>query len=485
LIIQSAIVNDNNQHFFHCNVHPATQKELAMKRLLVLPLLLIFVLSCPLLSSAAPDRIHPYTQQLTDQWQAGLDKAEAASKPNGDMAVAKKSIESLEEFFKEKKQTLERHPDYKKYLLRQVLLRIKLAKITAISGLAQAEAGLKKGSAEFFTGKGGAYDEMAKADALVEAVASVTGKEQQAYADLLAYVNQVRGKIKEKADQIKVGGVGMVTDPGVKLHPHTKQTFETWLKNMEEDRAVFASNKSLDSKLKELEGGHRWYRSNLQELKKHPNYAKAAERMTELDVNLGELKCQKALDFARTGVKNENPNIFNDSAGTYQVLKEAEKILEDCSKDRGAADKLCSQLATSIADARTGVEKLKIEYKRTAAQKYRLPAEKYSGGDKAKLKKMVLDKWKELHPNDKVLGVRFHMADWQRKKESNFNNGTWYHYDNSVLAVLVVVKTSAELATVYPAYVNKNNQSGAMTIGADTKGGSYVQEDMLLKNVSF
>lgn len=456
-----------------------------MKRLLLLPILLTFLLCSPLPSPAAPERIHPYTQQMTDQWQANLDKAEAASKPNGDMAVAKKSLEALEEFFKEKKQTLERHPEYKKYLLRQIMLRMKLAKITAVSGLAQAEAGLKNGSADFFTAKGGAYDEMAKADALVEAVASVIGKDQQAYTDLLAYVNQVRDKVKEKADQIKVGGVGVVTDPGVKLHPHTKQTFETWLKNMEEDRAVASSNKSLDIKLKELEGGHQWYRTNRQELMKHPNYAKAAEQMTELNVKLGELKCQKALDFAQTGVKSENPNIFNDSSGTYQVMKEAEKILEECGKDKGSTDRLCSQLSKAISDARAGVEKLKFEYKRTAAQKYRLPGEKYSGGDKAKLKKMVLDKWKELHPNDKVLGVRFHMAEWQRKKESNFNNGTWYHYDNSVLAVLVVVKTSNELATVYPAYVNKNNQSGALTIGAETKGSGYVQDDMLLKNVSF
>jgi len=456
-----------------------------MKRLFLLSLLLISVLSSPLIVSAAPERIHPFTQQMTDQWLANLDKAEAASKPNSDMTVAKKSLEALEEFFKEKKQTLERHPDYKKHLVRQVKLRIKLAKITAISGLAQADAGVKKGAAEFFTAKNGAYDELAKADAWVEAVAGVIGKEQQAYTDLAAYVEQVRGKIKEKAAQIKVGGVAMVTDPGVKLHPHTKQTFEKWLKNMEEDRAVFASSKPLDTKLKELEGGHSWYRSNLQELKKHPNYAKAAEQMTELDVNLGELKCQKALDFAQTGVKTANPNMFNDSAGTYQQLKEAEKIRDECAKERSADDKLCTRLADAIADARAGVEKLKTEYRRTAAEKYRLPAEKYSGGDKAKLKKMVLDKWKETHPNDKVLGVRFHMADWQRKKESNYNNGTWYHYDNSVLAVLVAVKTSAELATVYPAYVNKNNQSGALTIGADTKGSAYVHNDMLLKNVSF
>jgi len=456
-----------------------------MKRLYLLAMLLIFIFNSPVSSFAASERIHPFTQQMIDQWQANLDKSEAASKPNGDIAVAKKTIESLEEFYKEKKQTLERHPDYKKYLQRQIILRIKLAKITAISALTQAEKGLQAGSADFFSAKGGAFDEMAKADALAEAVASVIGKEQQVYTDLTAYIEQVRGKVKEKADQIKVGGVGVVTDPGVKLHPHTKETFETWLKNMAEDRAVLEGNKPLETKLKELEGGRSWFRSNRQELKKHPNYARGAEQMAGLDMRLGELKCQKALELAQTGLKTENSNMFNDSSGTYQTLKEAEQILEEYSKEMGADNKLCVQLAKSITNARAGVEKIKSEYKRTAAQKYRLPAEKYSGGDKAKLKKMVLDKWKELHPNDKVLGVRFHMGEWQRKKESNFNNGTWYHYDNSVLAVLVVVKTSPELATVYPAYLNKNNQSSSMTVGAETKGSGYVQEEMLLKNVSF
>lgn len=455
-----------------------------MKRVLLLSLLLMSILASPL-SSLAAERIHPFTQQMTDQWLANLDKAEADSKPNADLTAAKKSLESLEQFFKEKKQTLERHPDYKKHLQRQVILRVKLAKVTAINALAIADAGVKKGSAEFFTGKGGAYEELAKADAWVEAVAAVIGKEQNGYTDLVAYVERVRGKVKEKAGQIKVGGVSIAARPGVKIDPYTQQNFEKWLKNMEDDRAIVAGSQSVDKKVSELEGGHRWFRSNQQLLKKHPSYAEAAEQMAELDVNLGELKCRKALEMLQTGVKTSNPNMFNDGAGTWQLFKEADQLLDECTKERSAGDKLCSRLAGTITESRAGAEKLKAEYKRTAAEKYRLPVEKYSGGDKSKLKKMVLDKWKELYPGDKVLGVRFHMANWERKKESNYNKGTWYDYDNSVLAVLVVVKTSNELATVYPAYVNKNNQNGAMTIGAETKGSGYVQNDMLLKNAAF
>ena len=39
-----------------------------MKRLLMLSLLLICLLSLPLSSSVAAERIHPFTQQMTDQW---------------------------------------------------------------------------------------------------------------------------------------------------------------------------------------------------------------------------------------------------------------------------------------------------------------------------------------------------------------------------------------------------------------------------------
>ncbi|HRE08615.1 MAG TPA: hypothetical protein PKX00_23545, partial [Opitutaceae bacterium] len=214
-----------------------------------------------------------------------------------------------------------------------------------------------------------------------------------------------------------------------------------------------------------------------------PGYAQAAGRMQAQQLMLGELKVQKAVAFAQQGLKELNPNMFSESSGTYQQLKEAEGLQQTCAKAEGSDAAACGRLAQSITDARATVLKLTNDYKKIAAEKYRLPPERYTGGDKSDLKKRVLATWKELYPDDKVLGVRFHREDWERKKESNFNNGTWYHYDNSVLVVFVVVKTSSELATVYPAYVNKNNQSNALKIGADTKGKAYIQDDMLLKNV--
>jgi len=454
----------------------------------VLSVLLLGVAATPVraqapAASADSAKIHPYTQQMTTEWLARLDKAEAVSKPGGSPEAAKPVMEELETFFAEKKQVLERHPDYKKPLLRQLLLRIKLAKITAVSGLAVAEAGLTRKDPAFFNGRGGAYEQLDKADALVEAVASVLGKEQQAYTDLAAYVAQVRTKVGEKAAKVTVGGVAVVNTSGAKIHPFTQQTFETWLKNLEADKAVAAGSDPLEKKLKELEGGWSWYRSNEAELRKHPGYVQAAARMQAQQLMLGELKAQKAVVFAQQGLKELNPNMFSESSGTYQQLKEAESLQETCAKAEGNDAAACEKLAKSITDAKATVLKLATDYRKIAAEKYRLPPERYTGGDKSDLKKRVLAIWKELYPDDKVLGMRFHREAWERKKESSLNNGTWYHYDNSVLVTFVVVKTSAELATVYPVYVNKNNQSEELKIGADTKGKSYVQNAMLLKNL--
>ena len=437
----------------------------------------------PAANPSAAAAIHPYTQQMTAEWLTSLEKAEAASKPGEKPETARPVLEASEAFFSEKKQILERHPDYKNPLLRQVLLRIKLAKITAVGGLVLAEIGLTKKDPKFFSDKGGAYEELAKADAWVEGVASVTGKDQQAYTALAAYVAQVRAKVGEKAAQIKVGGVAMVTAPGVKVHPFTQQTFETWLKNLEEDKAIVAGAQPLDQKLKELENGCNWYRSNETELRKHPGFAQAVGQMQAQQLALGELKVQKAVAFAEKGLKDLNPNMFSENSGTYQQLKEAEVLQETCAKAEGSDAGACALLAKSINEGRATIQKITVDYKKIAAEKYRLPPERYTGGDKSDLKKRILATWKELYPDDKVLGVRFHREAWERKKESNYNNGTWYHYDNSVLVAYVVVKTSSDLATVYPAYVNKNNQSEALKIGADTKGKSYVQDDMLLKNV--
>ncbi len=296
-------------------------------------------------------------------------------------------------------------------------------------------------------------------------IAAVLG-DQPAVTDLRAYVEQVRGKVKEKAALVKGGGGALATavDPGVKLHPFTKQTFETWSANLAEDAGILAGSRSVEEKIKELEGGRRWFESSHAELKKHPNFEAGMAKMTPLMLGLAELKGRRAVEFAEKGLKEMNPNYFSESSGTYQQIKEGEKLLAEF----GGRARRGGREGEGLPRFRHGPggAAFRAVQRRQAAAAFRLPAEAYHGGDKGQLKGQLLAKWKELYPADQVLGVRFLKGDWERRKESNYNNGSWYHYDNSVLLVYVVVRKNAELATVYPAYVNKNNQTGAITIGA-------------------
>lgn len=437
------------------------------------------------LAAAAPvnqaAKIHPYTQQLTTLWLAKLDEAEAISKPGGAPEKALPVLEALEEWFKEKQQTLERHPDYRDALKRQLMLRIKLTRITAMNGLVFAEIAVKQQKAAVLEDKGGAYDQLAKADKLAQSLVQILGANQQPVIDLLAFVAQVRGKVQAKAGQIKgAGGISMAVAEGTKLHPFTKQTFEKWVANLEEDTGILAGGKPVADKIHELENGHRWFESSHQELVKHPNFAQGMEKMNALMLGLAELKATRAVEFADKGLKDMNPNMFNEGSGIYQQLKEAEKLISEFGKGGEAA-----KATSAVEKAKGTVANLSDQYNRKAAAAFRLPPEAYNGGDKSTFRQQVTAKWKENYPGDQVLGIRFLKADWERKKESTYNNGTWYHYDNSVLLVYVVIKKSAELATAYPAYINKNNQSGAITIGAQTKGNAYSHSDMLMKNVNF
>jgi len=110
------------------------------------------------------------------------------------------------------------------------------------------------------------------------------------------------------------------------------------------------------------------------------------------------------------------------------------------------------------------------------------PADVYSGKDKKELKKMILDAWKAKYPKDNVLGVRFHMDHWKRDANYKANSTSIYKTDTSVLAVSVVVQDDSKYATIFPAYINKDNLSGELNTGVETKKSQYVVKQMLVKN---
>ena len=95
---------------------------------------------------------------------------------------------------------------------------------------------------------------------------------------------------------------------------------------------------------------------------------------------------------------------------------------------------------------------------------------------------MVREAWTREYPDDEILGVRFDHAEWKRTAEMVRDGSAWSWHDMQYLGVALVVKTSGRIATIYPAFVNKNNLTGALTVGVDTKSAEYVVEQMLLSN---
>ena len=270
-----------------------------------------------------------------------------------------------------------------------------------------------------------------------------------------------------------------------RLHPYVTQMYDTWCKNIAEDKGHLSSSESTERKIRELEGGQRWYQSNKHQVVQHPDYGKTLPEFNQLMYELVKLKARRAVEFAQQGVSEKNPNFFNGSSGLDQQLREAEQLLSQTQADAGAASPEAQAASDAISKARTECETLAARFRSLEASSFRLPAEAYSGRDKGQLRQMVLARWKALYPQDQVVGVRFVDRTWERKRSSEYIHGTWYHHDVSALRVYVVIKKTAELGEVYPAYINKDNASGKLEVGAETKGSSYSHSGILLKNARF
>ena len=99
---------------------------------------------------------------------------------------------------------------------------------------------------------------------------------------------------------------------------------------------------------------------------------------------------------------------------------------------------------------------------------------------------MITAEWKKLYPDDEIIRVVFHVAEWKRNNRYQWNSSAraWFHIDKSVLVALVIVKTEEKIATMYPCYLNKDNlKNGEIRVGAKTKEGRYVVREILISNL--
>ncbi len=210
--------------------------------------------------------------------------------------------------------------------------------------------------------------------------------------------------------------------------------------------------------------------------------AEATEFFKEAQAQVPEL-LKKAEEMAEKAAAEKKPAFF--TGGVKQQLDGAESYLKPCRALVPADDERLKAMEGAWAASKKKIDAQGAMLKEQIIAETRPPAEKYSGGDKEDIRKKITEEWKAAWPQDEVLMVRLHMANFDRRETATWDDGSnsWSFSDRSVLCVTVIVKTSDKVATSYPAYVNVDNLAKATTYGVKTKGGAYVNEEMLVENV--
>ena len=194
------------------------------------------------------------------------------------------------------------------------------------------------------------------------------------------------------------------------------------------------------------------------------------DELGEAVVAAKKAQAEKKPAFFKGGVK-QRLDRANDFLAVLETIK---------GKDDPQVQKLISNWEAKKKDIDAAEESMATELLASV----QTPPDVYNASDKKTLYKMIEKEWKRLYPEDKIMAIRFHNDTWNRSTEWKWNNSGWYKVDTSVLAVKVIVKTSNEIATIYPAYINKDHLKGdKLNVGAHTKKPGYVIEKMLMKNL--
>ena len=220
-----------------------------------------------------------------------------------------------------------------------------------------------------------------------------------------------------------------------------------------------------------------WTAKTFQEFSKN-----AAKFVKQAEVDIPN-SLQQAEKMAQRAAKEKKPGYF--TGGVRQKMDFAQRQLTVVAGFLPENDKRRKGLSQRFTTTKSTLAKLEksLETEITAAN--RAPLDVYKGDDKNKLHSEITAAWKKKWPKDEVLELRFHQEDFTRTVKWVWSKGqkAWQKVDRSVLAATVIVKTSADVATTYPAFINVDNLSASRNVGCHTKGTGFVQRQMLVKNL--
>lgn len=167
-----------------------------------------------------------------------------------------------------------------------------------------------------------------------------------------------------------------------------------------------------------------------------------------------------------------------------QGMERAQYYLDWISLEKGIESSEY-KAAKSIFDGKVKeFDAKKAENDAAIVAKAKPPADIYKGADKEKLKSMIKAEWIKAYPDEKILAVRFPKETWERRKERTWydSSNSWVDSDMSYYYAGVIIKLDDKMAMVYTAVANKNNLSGQLSIGVQTKE-SFTSYKILLSSL--
>ncbi len=444
------------------------------------------LLSLCLVSTAfAEEKIHPYTKQNWDEWQQRLQAAEDAVAKKAPADEMVKLLEATESFYAERKQPLERHPDYAKGLERQLAARLSLVKLYANMGYLYAKTAIEKKSGTPLTQPGGAFARIEQAAATLKAYGDAKGPGDASFQKMQAYVTDIKRQVDEAGAHLNSTGVAVAPTSTSAVDKATENYFKKWWELLDVAQKAVAAGEGSQAVAAAVRHHDNWKGW----LSKHSAYAQALARQQELVAHIEadgiEASIKAARAMSQKGFDEKNGNFFGLHSGVYQKLGEAKNALATLEKQKGASDPEAQKLRHALEEAEKQVAAQGASLEAAQIAERQMPVDVYAGGDKADLKAKILAYWKQKYPADKVLGVRFFEESWTRETNWKENATSIYKTDYSWLPAKVVVETGGEVASLYPAFANKQQSGGKLTISDDRSGSSYGVGKMLMKNVKF
>ncbi len=209
-------------------------------------------------------------------------------------------------------------------------------------------------------------------------------------------------------------------------------------------------------------------------------FLSSAEREAKDFPKNRDIRLRNCDQYMKDAEKSNNHNIFKISLTELDRLEKLCKILECFTEPNNPSLKEAMDKVTSL---RSEINAKSAAIEKATGRVVKAPVEGYSGADKEKHRTAIKSAWMKKWSGDKIVKIVFPQA-WTRKSEWNHNgNGNYSKSDMSFLVAWVIVQKDSKTAMMYPAYVNKNNLSGEVSYGVQTKGGEFVNDEIALSKV--